>query len=446
MGVVKNAFAGMGFASEAAIVAFPIELFLVESEIIPIKKRLSEFVDGLTKWAPRVRSEGIIKPPLISLQGNDFEEIFTSANYLFLKNMWGDGLPILLPTVERVEWILRGTDDSPETRIGKFMPKGGIVTVETLAITLAMAGGRPEYLPVLIAAVESILDPKLKHQQWQATSCSIYPVIIINGLIAKQIRLNAGFGLLGPDPRHPAGGIIGRAIRLLQQNVGGALPGVGTMAMYSGMRYTNAVFAENENELPLGWEPFNVEYCGFLKSTNTVAVTTVSGATNIFRRGTGKETLVEEAVTSLHIIASYMKSLNVNGLDGYNEGTPGILLISSTIAHQLSSLGWTKYDIKNFLWENSKISLSELDRTGFVRWLEYYKKLGNNARDSWPITSKPENITLVVAGGTHPTHAYWMQSAMAPRVVSAQIKLPEKWNDLINEAEQELGPVDISDR
>ena len=78
-------------------------------------------------------------------------------------------------------------------------------------------------------------------------------MIIVNGPIAKEIRLNSGFGLLGPDPQHPAGASIGRALRLLQQNVGGALAGVGTMAIFGGMRYTNAVFPEDEDGFPEDW-------------------------------------------------------------------------------------------------------------------------------------------------------------------------------------------------
>ena len=139
--------------------------------------------------------------------------------------------------------------------IGKFPPRGGITTVETCAIALAMAGGRPEYLPVLIAAVEAFLDPESNAEQLQAASGSAFPVVIVNGPIAKQIRLNSGFGCLGPDPQRPAGASIGRALRLMQQNVGGALPGIGTMANYGGMRYTNVVFAEDEESLPQGWLP-----------------------------------------------------------------------------------------------------------------------------------------------------------------------------------------------
>jgi len=435
-----NAISGFGFAPEVSMVTFPIDTFLVDSDLSSVEQNLDKFVDGLTKWEPKVKEKGLLKPPKIKIEGKDYEEAVTNMNTLFLRNLWGDGLPLLSPTDERVNWILRGTDISPDTEIGKILPKGGIATVETVAVSLVMAGGRPEYLPVLIASIEAILDPALRHQKWQATSSSVYPVVIVNGPITRQIRLNSGFGLVGPDPRHPAGASIGRAIRLLLQNVGGALPGVGTMAMFGGMRYTNAVFAEDERGLPSGWEPLNVEYLGHPKGTNTVAVSTASSATNIVRRGTGKETLEEEALTSLQIIASYMRSFNVSSFDGYREGTPGILLISSPVAGQLASSGWTKKKIKEFLWENSKIPLSEIKKTGFIRWIEY-ENLTETLRDPWPITSKPENLMIVVAGGRHPTHAYWLQSAMAPRVVSAEIKLPTNWDKLIKESVEDLGPV-----
>ena len=269
-----------------------------------------------------------------------------------------------------MNWILRGTDLPPDTRIGKILPQGRIATVKTVAVALAMAGGRPEYLPVLIAAVEALIDPGLAHQSWQATSSSVYPAVIVNGPVARQIRLNSGFGLLGPDALHPAGGVIGRALRLLLQNVGGAVPGVGTMSQFGGMRYTNAVFAEDEEGLPPGWEPLSVEYFGAPRGTNCLALYTVSSATNITRRGTGKETPEEEALGSLYRIAAYMEAPNVNGLVGYDKGAPGILLLSSIAARQLANLGWTKEKIKEFLWENSKIPVSKLRRAGMLYYFE----------------------------------------------------------------------------
>jgi hypothetical protein len=359
----------------------------------------------------------------------------------FLKKTWSDGLPLVPPTGAQVKWILRGSDQTPDTVIGKIMPKGGIATVETMAISLAMAGGRPEYLSVLIASIEAILEPlPIAHDFWQATSSSVYPALVVNGPIGGQIRLNSGFGLIGPSPRYPAGGIIGRAIRLLQQNVGGALPGVGTMAMFGGMRYTNAVFAEDEDGLPEGWDPHHAEYFGRSREANTVSFSPVSSATNIMRRGTGKETLEQEALTSLYIVSSYIRAFNVGALFGYNTGTPGILIFSSPVARQLAGLGWTRERIRRFLWENTRIPMSEIKKAGYEEWINFHD-LGDTLQDPWPLYGDPANLMIVIAGGRHPTHAYWLQSTMATKVVNKEIILPAGWDELIKEADADLGPA-----
>ena len=440
VGVIKNAVRGLGFAPEIAMVTFPIDLFLIESDLSPIAGNVDGFIKGLTTWEPTLKGLGMFSPPPERVEGTDYEKALENINKVFLRNRWGDGLPILPPTPERVKRILRGSDLSSETIIGKIMPKGGIATVETLAVALAMTGGRPEYLPVLIAAIRALLEEKAIHELWQATSSSVFPVVIVNGPAARQIRLNTGFGLLGPDPQHPAGGCIGRAMRFLQQNVGGALPGVGTMSIFGGMRYTNAVFAEDEESLPKGWSPLNAAYSGYPEGTNTVTVATVSGAVNIMRRGTGKETLEMEAFTSLHIIAGYLKNFNINNLYGYYRGSPGVLMITGPVANQLADLGWTREKIQKFLWENTKIPLSEIREKGFDRWIKFHHR-EDTLQDPWPITSKPENLMIVVAGGRHPTHAFWMQSAMAPIVTCKEIEIPKDWDDLIREAEEDLGPM-----
>jgi hypothetical protein len=136
-------------------------------------------------------------------------------------------------------------------------------------------------LPVLVAAVDAFLDPASGSAQLQAASGSAFPVIIVNGPIGEQIRLNSGFGCLGPDPQRPAGASIGRALRLLQQNVGGALPGIGTMANYGGVRYTNVVFAEDEAGLPPGFAPHGTERHGFAPGRNAISLAFANGVTNI---------------------------------------------------------------------------------------------------------------------------------------------------------------------
>lgn len=436
--VIRNAVGGLGLPADIAMVDFPIDMFLVESDVTPVKDRLDGFVAGLTRWQPRRIERSPERSPMISVGGADYSEGFANFNSLSIRRLWGDGLPLVPPTEERVRWILHGADEPRDTVIGKFMPRGGVVTIEILAVALAMAGGRPEYLPVLRAAVEAILDPALDHAGWQATSSSTFPVVIVNGPVAEQIRLNAGFGLLGPDPRHPAGASIGRAVRLLQQNVGGALPGTGTMAMFGAMRYTNAVFAEDEAGLPDGWMAFNEERMGYARGTNSIAVNVASGATNIIRRGVGTETLEFEATSSLLRIASYMKAHNANCLHAYRDGSPGILLFSRTVAQQLASLGWTKPSIQSFLWKHSRIATSELEQSGMTAWMQRYDAHAPDD-DLWPITSRPENIAIVVAGGSHPTHACWMQTSIAPRMSGAEVKLPAAWERLITQGNEDLG-------
>ena len=192
--------------------------------------------------------------PMLSVEGASYEDALVKANDLLLANLWGDGLPLWPPTRERVDWILRGAALPRTHVIGKFPPRGGVTTVETCAIALAMAGGRPEYLPVLIAAVEAFLDPASNSEQLQATSGSAFPVVIVNGPIGSadppQLRLRLSrSGSAAPRRReHRA-----RAAPACSRTWAARVPGMGTMANYGGMRYTNVVFAEDEDNLPPGW-------------------------------------------------------------------------------------------------------------------------------------------------------------------------------------------------
>ena len=442
VGVTRNAVAGLGFDQDASMVVFPIDLFLVDSDLSPVDKRFDEIIDGLTEWSPAASETGVMVPPAITVEANGFEAAFDQINRSFIANGWGDGLPVVPPTEERVKWILSGTDRPADGLIGKVMPRGGIASVETLAVSLAMAGGRPEYLPVLIAAVEAVLAPELEHDKFQATSGSTFPVVIVNGPIASDIRLNSGFGLLGPDPQHPAGASIGRAMRFLLQNVGGALPGVGTMAIFGAMRFTNLVFAEDEAGLPEGWLPLAVER-GFAKpGENAVTVYIATGAANVMRRGVGKEAPYEEAIQGLRRTAHYIRVPNAHYPRSHEAGTPGAVLIPCVVARQLAAHGWTsKAAVREFLWEHSKIPRQEIEEDGMLQWIEQEQDaitLASGQMDPWPICHSPDQFLIAVAGGEHPTHNFWMQ-AWGPKVAGRRIETPGRWDQLIADAEIELG-------
>src|SRR5438309_8037870 len=408
---MTNAVAGLGLAPDAAMVTFPIEMFLPGSDISPVETRKHEFYEGLTRWRSAFAPEAAGEAPLISVQGASVEDAFSRANHLMLANRWGDGLPLWPPTRERMDWILRGSTQPRQRRIGIFPPRGGVTTVETCAIALAMAGGRPEYLPVLVAAVDAFLDPQSGSAPLQAASGSAFPVVIVNGPIGAQIRLNSGFGCLGPDPQRPAGASIGRALRLLQQNVGGALPGIGTMANYGGVRYTNVVFAEDEANLPPGWSPHATERHAFAPGQSSISPAFANGAIKNRRRGPKKETPEGGAPQGMYCLGDFMPVPHIPGLAGYEHGPPGILMIPGVVANTMAGLGWTKASIREFLWEHSRIPTEHLRRAGCPAWLEIdWSKVVREsiALDPWPITASPDNVIVVVAGGRHPTNSYWL--------------------------------------
>ena len=435
VGVVKNAVSGIGLAPDIAMVTFPTATFLPSADLSPLEARKQEFYDALTQWVTTKVRAGAGR--MLSVEGATYEEALAKSNDLYIANLWGDGLPLWPATAERVNWIMRGAALPRAHVLGKFPPRGAIVTVESCAVALAMAGGRPEYLPVLIAAVEAFFDPAASSELLQATSGSPFPVVIVSGPIAKKIRLNSGFGLLGPDPQHPAGASIGRALRLMQQNLGGALPGTGTMAVFGQMRFTNAVFAEDEDGLPDGWQPHTLDRHGFARGTNCLSLAFSNGAANIFRRGAKKETKEEDVMQGLHRIAQYLRVPDIHYIYGYAEGTPGIVVLSKVVAADLASLGWTKQSIREFLYENSKVPMADMRRAGGIAWMEIASTAvarESMKLDPWPIAAKAANIGLVVAGGGHSSHALWLQG-YCPGVIGREIKLPPAFDLLVDEAE-----------
>ena len=448
--VVGNAFAGLGFAPEGpSVYEFPIEMFVGLSDLTPINENIDKIIYGLTKWQPKVTEKGILSPGKnIVVQGKDYQEAVANMNNLFLRNMWSDGLPLVPATTEQVDWILTGTDLPPDTVVSKIGPRGGIGSVEAIAISLALAGGRPEYLPVLIAAVEVLdKDDWRGIKEWNATTCATIPAVIVNGPIGQQIRLNSGYGCLGPDPQHPAGGSIGRALRIILQDLGGGIPGIGTMAMYGAMRYTNMVFAEDEAGIGEGWEPLNVSYFGQPKGTNTASSFICTSVENL--EGAIKAPLGPKGVLMQHARMMGAPRRNRYGtLHGFGEGTTGVLLWPRGIAKPVAAdLGWSRIQAQEYLWENSKVPWLDVERVYNAQdEIEGYLKAWGPTLvrgEPWPITGKPENIPIVVCGGSQSGHSHWLSTNDGYKPGCVEIKLPAeaKWDALLKQAETDLGPI-----
>ena len=178
-----------------------------------------------------------------------------------------DGLPVVPPTAARVAAAVTASGRSPAELIAEMPPRYGRATVQRIAINAVMAGCRPDYLPVVLAAVEAMCDDRFCLLGVSGTTDAVAPLVIVNGPIRRALDINAGAGVFGPGWR--ANATIGRAVRLCWVNIGGAQPGVISMSTFGGPSRYSACIGENEEASP--WEPLHVEH-GFDHADSTMAV------------------------------------------------------------------------------------------------------------------------------------------------------------------------------
>jgi len=180
---------------------------------------------------------------------------------------WSDGLPLVPPTDIRVLRMLKGTARKPDEIIGRIPPNLSECTVEKVAINAVMAGCKPEYMPVLLAALEAALEPVFTLHGLLATTYFSGPIIIVNGPVAKKIGMNSGINALGQGNR--ANATIGRALNLIVRNVGGGRPGEADRATLGAPSKYTLCFAEDESDA--AWEPLSVAR-GFPRGASTVTL------------------------------------------------------------------------------------------------------------------------------------------------------------------------------
>ena len=181
---------------------------------------------------------------------------------------WSDGLPVVPPTDARILRMLSGTRCKPDQSVGKVPPNLADCTVEKVAINAVLAGCKPEYMPVLLAALEAALDPLFTMHGLLCTTCFSGPIIVINGPIAKKIGMNWGINALGQGNR--ANATIGRALQLIIRNVGGGRPGELDRATLGGPGKFTFCFAEDETDAE--WEPLAARRAGIPRGRSAVTL------------------------------------------------------------------------------------------------------------------------------------------------------------------------------
>ena len=450
--IVSNAFSGFGFPAEGPVTyLFPSEMFLEGSSMQPLEEHMEDMLAGLTQWKPQHEGLGITEVNTVDIEGKDYREVFEKCNNLFLRNQWGDDLPVIPPTEDMVSWIMKGTDLDADYKFGTVPPRGGVANVHSLAVCLAMAGGRPEYFPVFQACVEACIEPQSAMQSWSSTTNSVVPCCIVNGPVAKQIRLGHGYACLGPNAAFPAGQVIGRAIRILCMTLGGALPGTGDKAIFGGLSATNVVFAEDEDNVPEGWKLWSEER-GYARGTNVVTQTLVNSKNNIYWEfGDEKanlETLYSVAgCMAVPNLTKYDKTLGVMKHDGTDKLNPdinsGLLILPPVFVQSIiDNNGFDQASLKQFLFDESKLPYELCKRMGYLgRINDYVLDEPAKPGDMIPFVQDPSQIHITYAGGVQGGHGYWMTGFCLGQTVSKEIKLPKNWDDLLLDAEIAMGPI-----
>jgi hypothetical protein len=234
-----------------------------------IPERVSEVIDdiiaALTK--PLTPEEKAVPAPPQNTPRIATKGTIEEVNEYFYKNGWAYGMPIIPPVEEAVKEMLKGTDLSLDHVVAKIPPMMGKATVEKIAINAVMAGCLPTYLPVLIAGVEAIVDPRMWIEAYTCSVASWAPLMIINGRVRKDLNINSGTSLL--SPYHKANAAIAHAMGLIIMNIGGIKGGREDMGIFGHEGRFGICFAENEEESP--WEPLHLYY-GFDKKDSAITV------------------------------------------------------------------------------------------------------------------------------------------------------------------------------
>ncbi|MBI4192534.1 MAG: hypothetical protein HY525_18605 [Betaproteobacteria bacterium] len=391
-----------------------------------------KIIDGLTKQSAAASSaakRSTWNPGEIVFSGT-----FEQVNDFFSTQEWSDGLPIVPPTRDKVARFLEFTSRAPDQPIA-ILPSANLQAVPwNIAANGVMAGCRPEHMPLLVAAVEALGDERCALGDIGSTS-GLVPFLLVNGPIARQLGIHHGPQLISRGA-NPA---IGRAVGLIVRNIAGYRPG----RSYMGTFGYPLVFTLGEDEGASPWEPFHVEQ-GFARSASTVTV----GITNNWGPSATPYSAPDKngAQTTLDLLCKELPK-KVRLLVFPERGPDAqramlTILLSPSLAKSLANAGYSKQDVKNYLYANTRISLREF------HWLaKYTNPRGDTVReqaeagvyseeflgkpdDKVRLLSGPEILHIVVCGDPNRNRMMSFEGGHT-QPTTKEIKLPPRWHELL---------------
>jgi hypothetical protein len=306
---------------------------------------------------------------------------------------WTDGLPVTPPTEERVLAMVETVGADPSDSLGEIPPSRAEATYEALAANAVMAGCEPAAFPVVIASVSGMLQPQFNLFGIQATTHPVAPLSIVNGPIVDQAGFNRGAGVLGPGAR--ANATIGRAVRLILMNVGGARPGEGDRSTQGSPAKFGYCLAENIDESP--WTEFHTTR-GLDSEDSAVTVFGGEAPHNV----NDHESRTPERL--LGIVADVMRTLGHNNWYLAQDGRNDIVVVfGPEHAQLLGAAGWSRSDVQHFLFDHARRTVADLRHGGMWEmrdWPDWLNALADSPGEEVPVVRRPDDILVVVAGGS----------------------------------------------
>jgi hypothetical protein len=319
------------------------------------------------------------------------DESWDAAQAALAQSGLTDGLPVIPPTARRIEALLSACGREPSLAIATLPPAFAEVTWRDAAINAVMAGCAPLDLPIVAAALAAMAAPEFNLLGIATTTGSATVCTIVNGPIVRSTGMNSGANALGPGNR--ANAAIGRAIRLVLQNVAGARPGEIDMATLGQPGKYTFAFAENESESP--WPPLHVER-GLGRAASAVTVCGVSGTI---------EVVDSESATPEALAQTFAQSMLIAG----NVGSSGLLgggepliVMPPEHAQVFARAGLSKADVKALIFERARLPIDNL-----APGLRERAAASGGAQDGrLRVAREAGDIMIVVAGGVGRKAAY----------------------------------------
>ncbi len=331
---------------------------------------------------------------LLTVDEDDVQE-------LFFERGWTDGLPIVPPTPRRVEAMLAAAGLAAEDVLGTVVERSRSVSGEQAAICAVMAGCPPDCFPIVLAAIDALLDPAFNPHGVLSSTGGAATAVVVSGPIARQVGMNSGHSVLGPGNRPNA--TIGRALRLLAITVFDARPGeMDSSSIGHPGKYT-LCFAEDEPPSP--WEPLRMSL-GFDRRDTTVTLMPVEGPRQIANHLNGDGRAV------LRTIAAMMRN-PATFIVG--KGGQGIVVLGPEHMLALLESGISRAEAARVLVEESRIAPSVLHDAGVIMETRAQHEMAPGPDGLLPTVASPEDVLIVTAGGGGAGWSAWMPSYAPPR-------------------------------